>query len=357
MCALSRHLGSRSIAGLPPSLPAPDLPCGMKRGIELALTGDQSDLVEHVPCALCGGQSFTMCRQSCTDTLHGIPGAFDVVSCDACGLLQTNPRPTRSAIARYYPAEYSAYERTAEVGYSTKRRGLHLAALALRSVSFAPFRLIARPPSRFPAPRGGANRLLDVGTGAGWYATQMVARGWKARGVEPDEAAAVEAARAAGLPSAAITVASAEEANFPDASFDLITLVHVVEHLHNPLAVLRKAHSWLAPGGRLMLWCPNIASLESRIFRGRWAGMDVPRHLYHFTPRTLSAILAAAGFRVSRLAAEEQAFTLATSLLNAVRLRPTPRSRSILVHAVEPLTGLFLAAGDKPTMVAVAHRL
>jgi SAM-dependent methyltransferase len=73
---------------------------------------------------------------------------------------------------------------------------------------------------------------------------------------------------------------------------------HALEHVHEPLAVLREAHRLLAPGGRLVTALPNIDSLPFRWFGPAWFGLELPRHLTHFTPETLRRMLEAAGFRV-----------------------------------------------------------
>jgi SAM-dependent methyltransferase len=180
----------------------------------------------------------------------------------------------------------------------------------------------------------------------------MAHRGWAVSGVEPDAAAAAEAAHAAGVPRESIFAGQAEDAEFADGSFDLITLTHVIEHLHDPLLVLRKARRWIAPGGRLVIWCPNIGSFESRLFGRLWFGLDVPRHLYHFTPATISRLLEQAGFSVERITAEDNASTFAMSVRN-VRTREhlSGSARGLLLHGLEPLVGLLVALGDKPSMM------
>lgn len=303
---------------------------------------------------MCGADGFDVLHAAAPD-YKGSGDRFDVVTCVACGLTQTNPRPTRAAIARYYPPGYGPHHEGEARPWGASRRALHAVASAYRRLCFTAFRLVARPADRFPRPAVGADRLLDVGTGAGWYVARMARLGWEVRGVEPDERAAAEAALAAGVPAEAILVASAEDAEFADGSFDLVTLAHVIEHLHDPLHVLRKVRRWLTPGGRVMIWCPNIGSLESRVFGRAWFGLEVPRHLYHFTPQTLSALLAKAGFEVTAIAAEEQASTLAGSVRNALsKRRSVGNPRGVLLHGLEPVAGIDLALGDKPTMVVTA---
>src|SRR5207244_3893587 len=81
-------------------------------------------------------------------------------------------------------------------------------------------------------------------------------------------------------------------------SFDVVTMWHSLEHVHDPLAILREAYQLLVPGGKLIVACPNIDGLPFRWFGPAWFGLDLPRHLTHFTPLTLQVMLERVGFRV-----------------------------------------------------------
>src|SRR5207248_758081 len=81
-------------------------------------------------------------------------------------------------------------------------------------------------------------------------------------------------------------------------SFDVITMWHALEHVHDPLDVLRQARRLLAPGGKLVVAVPNIDSLPFRWFGHAWYGLDLPRHLTHFSAWTLKLMLQRAGFGV-----------------------------------------------------------
>jgi hypothetical protein len=87
-------------------------------------------------------------------------------------------------------------------------------------------------------------------------------------------------------------------------------MVHALEHVHDPLATVRKLRGLLAPGGILQIEVPNIGGAEARMFGRLWRGLDVPRHYIHFTPDTLSQLLRDAGFVIAR---ERTAF-LASSI-------------------------------------------
>jgi SAM-dependent methyltransferase len=93
-------------------------------------------------------------------------------------------------------------------------------------------------------------------------------------------------------------MAGIEEFEPGRASFDAITLWHVLEHLEQPGPALIRLREWLAPGGGLLIGVPNLASAQARISGPRWYHLDVPRHRVHFTPAGLERLLEASGFEL-----------------------------------------------------------
>ena len=85
---------------------------------------------------------------------------------------------------------------------------------------------------------------------------------------------------------------------FAEESFDVVTLWHVLEHLPRPVETLKKIRGLLTPSGLLVIALPNFNSIQARVFRGRWYHLEVPRHLYHFTPGVLRNLLEKEGFDV-----------------------------------------------------------
>jgi 2-polyprenyl-3-methyl-5-hydroxy-6-metoxy-1,4-benzoquinol methylase len=141
-------------------------------------------------------------------------------------------------------------------------------------------------------------KLLDVGCGNGNYLYSLRELGWETYGVEIDEQACHYAREVLGL---TVSQGSLAEARFPDAFFDVITLRHVLEHLPDPGRTLATVYRLLREGGSILIEAPNIESLQARFFKARWFHLDIPRHLYHFAPATLQALLQKAGFSEIRL--------------------------------------------------------
>lgn len=139
-------------------------------------------------------------------------------------------------------------------------------------------------------------RLLDVGCGKGRFLAAARDAGWDAVGIEFAHASA-EAARANGV--------EVHESDFLEVSmpgdFDAVTMWHVLEHLPDPAAAVARAADLVRPGGRVVISVPNIDSLQARIGGDSWFHLDLPRHLFHFGPGSLTALVERAGLRVVRI--------------------------------------------------------
>ncbi|HEY0583066.1 MAG TPA: class I SAM-dependent methyltransferase, partial [Chloroflexota bacterium] len=147
-----------------------------------------------------------------------------------------------------------------------------------------------------PAPRPGA-RLLEVGFGSGDRLARMVALGWNAEGVDFDPVS-VDAARARGLQVSCGDLASRA---FPDEHFDAVYLSHLIEHVHDPAALLAECYRVLRPAGAIVIATPNTASWLHDVFGADWMALDPPRHLVLFSAASLRKTVEQAGFVVCEL--------------------------------------------------------
>lgn len=228
---------------------------------------------------------------------------YRIARCRSCGLAFTE------APADSYPPHYEAY-----VPYETRPRSggtrgalrrvfygsggtplerliLWLPWLAFRGRDRMKVR--ARDLYAYPFRRRG--RLLDVGSGAGSTFRPWAAQHDLAVGVEPDPAAARAARERLGLD---VRAGRLEDQDFPPASFDAVTLCHVLEHLPDPAATLAHVARLLKPGGELILWVPNFDSPLRAFFGPAWFPYEVPRHRWHFRPADLVRLLGRIGLRV-----------------------------------------------------------
>lgn len=274
--------------------------------------------MEHTPCPLCGAQDeqFLFIAR---DRLHGIEGEFREVRCRCCGLIYLNPRPGPDELARFYPPDYFA--RGEGVGpFRMKHRirdlvlrlyyGYPPGGGALGKVAALPLLLLFKAERRnaLVIPYQGQGRFLDVGCGSGRMLTFMRDRGWTVAGVEIDP----ELSRRLDVP---IHCGDLTDCDFTAASFDVVHLSHVLEHLGDPAAALSRARDLLAPGGRLYLRLPDAGGFAARRFRERWFGLDAPRHLCTFTRATAARIVEEAGFRVEYVKQDRNSSSLKNTFL------------------------------------------
>jgi SAM-dependent methyltransferase len=138
---------------------------------------------------------------------------------------------------------------------------------------------------------------LDVGCGSGDFLLRMRGRGWEVLGVEPDPVAAA-AARRSDLD---VRDGMLADAAFADDTFDAIVLSHVIEHVHDPIALLRECHRVLRPGGVLVMMTPNLSSVGHRRFGADWRGLEPPRHLHVFSVEALAACVQRVGLVLSEV--------------------------------------------------------
>jgi 2-polyprenyl-3-methyl-5-hydroxy-6-metoxy-1,4-benzoquinol methylase len=244
---------------------------------------------EECPCLLCGSSKWSPLVEG-TDRSGAATGKwFLVVQCQDCGLCFTNPRPSRRSMAQFYSMDYPPHQAI----HGAEKR-LHLAEKR-PSVRHHPWaRLWASPDCRKVMPLHGEGRLLDFGCGTGSYLWRMHRQGWKVMGVDQSAAATEYVRHELGLPA---LVGSLPHEDLQPGCFDVVTMWQSLEHVHRPMEVLRAARRLLAPGGKLIVAVPNIDSLPFRWFGPTWIGLDLPRHLSHFTPQSLTRMLSATGFR------------------------------------------------------------
>ncbi len=269
------------------------------------------DEIEHVvACPACAaGDSRPFYGGVCDPLRPEDAGQWDLSRCDACGAAYLSPRPVPDAIGRAYdvyfthepppdpapPGLLPAIRRAGVNGHLNRHLGYH-GRPSSRLLSWL-VRLVPggrahaqRTVRSVPAPPPGGC-ILDVGCANGAYLVAMRARGWRVQGVETDPQA-ITFARAAGIE----VVEGVLDARIADASVDAVTLGHVIEHVHDPLALLLECRRVLRPGGTIWVATPNLDASGRRVFGEDYVQLDAPRHLVLFTRSALRALLARAGF-------------------------------------------------------------
>ncbi len=200
--------------------------------------------------------------------------SFAIAQCVACSFQFTNPRPGVADIGRYYESEEYVSHNSGAGGVINQ---------AYRVARFFTMRRKVALLNKL-APRKG--NVLDYGCGTGHFLAAAKSNGWQVTGVEPSARASAEAARRVGQP-----IGNESLGSFEQGSFDAITLWHVLEHVHLLNETLRELLALLKPDGVLIIAVPNVESLDAQHYRQDWAAYDVPRHLYHFSPKTMTLLL------------------------------------------------------------------
>lgn len=225
---------------------------------------------EDATCDICASKRFRVFLHNLTTWEH--EGVFGLVKCTFCGLVYLYPRPTKNKIGKYYPKESYWGDNKLKVR-ETQFRFL--------------YEIILREKKR--------GTILDIGAGTGVFLTKFQEIGWEVYGVELAQEAVSAAKKEYGL-----TFKSGDFLDFQFSKnyFDVVTLNNVLEHLYKPRKTLVGIHSILKDDGILLITVPNIESLGFKLFGGNWYPLQPPRHLYHFSPKTLADILDRLGFAV-----------------------------------------------------------
>lgn len=271
-------------------------------------THDEPEIhLETVPCPGCSGNDFEPILTA-GDHLTGLGGEFSLVRCTNCELVVTNPRPVMESLGYFYPKEYSPYEASdlyrtnwwlqllersalrCHYGYPTQPVGPLTRLLA--QIAMTRFRARRKRHEWFPFRTGG--KLLDVGCGGGVFLERMRDFGWDVCGLELAADVAQRVEQRTGI---TIHAGTLPHADLAPQSFDAVTLWHVLEHVPHPRDLLNSAADLLRPQGLLVIEVPNIESWTFAEFGPQWYGLELPRHLQHFCPRTLTAMLPAGKFR------------------------------------------------------------
>jgi SAM-dependent methyltransferase len=252
------------------------------------------------------------------DRLHDLPGEFRVVRCRGCGLMRTDPRPTLDGIDFYYPADYRPYltSRVDTAAPVSAPRGGRIRAAVRRRLR----------PVALELPPLPAGRLLEIGCGSGAFMHSMAQKGWTVEGIERSRDAGVTA-QALGY---RVHIGPLETSPDPAGAYDLVVGWMVLEHLHEPIATLEKLARWSASGAWLVASVPDASAWEFQRFGDAWFALQLPGHLFHYTPRTLGRVLERAGWRLERVFWHDNPNNLLLSLRYRWLERGWPKGAELL---------------------------
>lgn len=291
-------------------------------------------------CPLCGAGS-ALLYADCRDLEYFMPASYTFRRCAGCGLVFMDPLPTRAALPTLYPPSYHNFAApTNPVSrWLLARYYGHQVALCERLL-----------------PAGGS--FLEIGCAGGDVLDRLARSGRRVRGIELSRAAC-EQAWARGLD---VFHGTLEEYD-PGERFDMVFMAHVIEHVIDPVATMRRVAGLLKPGGVCYLETPNAGALDARVWKSSWGLIHYPRHLYLFDRATIRRLVEGAGFGIEAIRSEVNSCGWALSLQSWARRRGIDRSRRprsfyypALLVATLPLNVLDLATGGTAFMSVVARR-
>lgn len=241
-------------------------------------------MVHHDSCPLCSSRKLRI-RHLCTD--HFVSReVFAIQQCEECGFSFTQDCPDESQAGRYYESEEY-------ISHSNTSKGI------VNRIYQLSRNLMLRKKSNLVRKVTGikSGTLLDIGSGTGFFAGFMKNEGWNVLGIEINEKARNFSRKEFGIGA----LDPSEIRNLEPASFDCITLWHVLEHFYDPYSYMDDIGRLLKPGGKLIIALPNSGSYDCRKYGEYWAAWDVPRHLWHFTPQTFRRFAGKTGFEITAM--------------------------------------------------------
>jgi SAM-dependent methyltransferase len=275
-------------------------------------------MTEEGSCLVCGSTDPAVLF---TAKDHLVSGKnFVLKRCRVCGFTFTDDPPDEKDITEFYVSEDY-------ISHSDKKQSLtdHVYHLARNYMLRKKYNLVHKMSGR------ETGTLLDIGSGTGYFADYMNRKGWNVKGVELSDQAREYSISRFGLTA----VSPRDVPVIKDGSVDCITLWHVLEHLYDPVMWLKEISRILKDDGNCIIALPNIKSADAVWFGNGWAALDVPRHLWHFSPETLPAFINGYGFICTKVIPMPLDIYYISSLSYRNRGCKLPLLRGIV-------TGLFL---------------
>jgi len=206
---------------------------------------------------------------------------FSLMRCLNCGLLFTHPVPEPDYADKYYQSkEYTSH---ASGGFTFKN-------LIYRTAR----RIALRNKLGLIEKYSNVGKILDIGAGGGDFLNYCKSKGWLVEGIEINSTARLTAKRNFGLEFQT----SVNEVRLSSAKFDVITMWHVLEHLHNPRTQMEMNRELLLDHGLMLIALPDYESWDACYYGKFWAAYDAPRHLFHFTRKSFQILAEKSGFRI-----------------------------------------------------------
>lgn len=298
----------------------------------------ENDLETMGHCPVCGDVSRKLLHADLVDSaFRAAPGKWALWSCATCATAYLDPRPTPASIHRAY-ANYYTHQAVAEKSvyaslnllrklrrrltngytnwrYSTREFPASWLGIPLLQLLWPLGHRLGSEYRHMPKRPEVGGALLDVGCGSGSFLRTAASCGWDVTGIDPDPKAVMNC-RDQGLH---VLEGGLEQFSRIENRFDVITLNHVIEHVHDPVSTLKTCYRLLKPHGQLWIATPNTDSLGHQQFGRWWRGLETPRHLVLFNPNSLKLAFERAGFQTMTGKTAENPLQYMTKASEAIR--------------------------------------
>lgn len=265
-------------------------------GNEKVINADEVD--DTNACSFCGAKQSLRLYPTCSISGDN----FYLNRCLMCRAVFLNPRPTQEQLDQAYDDAYYGSGEGKFTGCIEKVLNHFRMARATRISNYI------KPPAK----------ILDIGCGNGRFLGYLIDQGFDGYGIELPGKAAERAGEIQGLN---VKVGQMTRQDYSESFFDGVCMWHVFEHLTEPKETLHIIQKILKPGGYLMMSLPNIDSLQSRLFRGKWFHLDPPKHLFFTGAHDLILEMKELGFELIRykyFSMEQNPFGIQQSILNCL---------------------------------------
>ena len=243
-----------------------------------------SAIIHYTHCPVCGSASI---EDVFIVKDHSVSGSdFQLMKCASCTLVFTQDAPSADHIASYYQSD-------AYISHTDTRKDF----IARLYHQIRKFTLRRKVSLVINSTEKIIGHHLDIGAGTGAFVNAMEKAGWNSIGIEPS----AEARKKANELYLASIYPMNEFDNFSEGSYTAITMWHVLEHVHDLHQNIQMISHILDRDGKLFVAVPNYQSYDARFYGSFWAAYDVPRHLYHFSPQSLTNLLDQHGLMIEKI--------------------------------------------------------
>ncbi len=241
-------------------------------------------MIVYSACPCCNGVDISKVLSAADHTVSN--ETFEIWQCNVCTARFTQNVPDKNEIEKYYKSEnYISHS-------DTKQGFINSLYHFVRKRTLNGKRKLVEKYTKL-----SIGKILDIGAGTGAFLQVMQKSEWEVTGLEPDETARENAKKLYGL-----SLQPSEELfNLKAETFDAITLWHVLEHVHELHEYMDQLKKLLKLTGCLFIAIPNYACYDEKIYKEFWAGYDVPRHLYHFSPTSITQLLLQHGLQLKEI--------------------------------------------------------